>query len=606
MQESQVAAVNVLETNSRFQDVNQNPEVKLEDDLNTTRSTESKIVKFGEYSELEIKTEKEENEQMDEYGSTEQGDIKIGSEFVNTQKESVDSAQRCEEFHHSKQNFDHQPTDGNNLNCTFEGGEKRFSNQQERTLHLKEHGIENLMSEPIQTEKASNQEQRDRATSCTSNDSDTLSIDSILSNENEQMPPTSICKEELQIEMDPMASSDDEYVENTIDYHKCDDCGEEFTDTYTKNCHKIHCHLDLADLACGICKRVYSNRHSLHLHIFRVHKINVNKYKCDECDSTFFNRSNLRDHVETMHLKMYNIICHTCQMSFETKQSWEIHKKLIHPEGSQLKCEICFQLFAAEEQLTKHMQIHCQPKNVNSDKQTNESVEEIGNKTEIILPESKSNNQQRQTDGGYECSDCGKIFVCSNTLESHKSLFHTSPGSRLGFSCETCEKSFVTRYDLNLHKLYVHDPNGSKSNCDICGKSFQFIYQLHDHIDNMHLNIANYKCITCDMTFKHSPGLTSHERLHKGCKPYICIHEQCYASFSTRVEILKHEKIHKNGSYVCSNIDNCNKSFSNAQSLRLHREAYHKIFVSYCNICFEMFNDKPNLIKHMEEYHSHV
>ena len=55
-----------------------------------------------------------------------------------------------------------------------------------------------------------------------------------------------------------------------------------------------------------------------------------------------------------------------------------------------------------------------------------------------------------------------------------------------------------------------------------------------------------WQCSTCQKLFKVQSMLISHERVHNGERPYVCVHPGCHWSFRTSSKLRRHERSHKN------------------------------------------------------------
>ena len=83
---------------------------------------------------------------------------------------------------------------------------------------------------------------------------------------------------------------------------------------------------------CSVCENWYGSQMSLMEHQQRVHQ-GLKRFHCDFCSGLFFNRSEIRQHIQARHLK-YNLRFECkfagCTKFYKTKQSLLQHKSRVH------------------------------------------------------------------------------------------------------------------------------------------------------------------------------------------------------------------------------------------------------------------------------------
>ena len=145
--------------------------------------------------------------------------------------------------------------------------------------------------------------------------------------------------------------------------------------------------------------------------------------------------------------------------------------------------------------------------------------------------------------------------------------------------CDVCEKSVL---DVDRHKQIFHER--SSSNGSQRDKKF-------DH----HL-MLNFKCDSCDKTFRKKIHLTQHIKIeHEGMKKYQC--GDCNKTFGYNNVLKNHIKtVHENEKDLSCNF--CDKKFVLRQALKNHENARHlSVKVDHkCDICEKTF-DRQNLLK---------
>lgn len=99
---------------------------------------------------------------------------------------------------------------------------------------------------------------------------------------------------------------------------------------------------------CCFCKKLFSFRCSLKLHIEAVH-YQEDEFSCDLCPRTFFNKPSIVQHLLGIHSKKW-IYCNFCDYKTIVARHFEGH---IKKHAS--KCPVCNEQVAS---LKKHMSLH--------------------------------------------------------------------------------------------------------------------------------------------------------------------------------------------------------------------------------------------------------
>ena len=109
---------------------------------------------------------------------------------------------------------------------------------------------------------------------------------------------------------------------------------------------------------CGICKRKFSFRFSLHRHISEVHeekrphkKVTMNnhkelvheekkKFQCGKCDKAFSDKSSMTRHITSVHEGKKPFKCNRCDFTSSQKISITRHIASVHEGKKPFKCDI--------------------------------------------------------------------------------------------------------------------------------------------------------------------------------------------------------------------------------------------------------------------------
>uniref|UniRef100_A0A1Q3EWZ2 Putative c2h2-type zn-finger protein n=1 Tax=Culex tarsalis TaxID=7177 RepID=A0A1Q3EWZ2_CULTA len=109
---------------------------------------------------------------------------------------------------------------------------------------------------------------------------------------------------------------------------------------------------------CGICNRTFSKRVLLKYHV--NHHTGERPYKCQECDKSFANPTNLyrhkQIHTEFIRSEDQRYHCNVCQCVFKHRKLICNHMRTNHRERK-FPCETCGKAYFTKEYLHKHIKL---------------------------------------------------------------------------------------------------------------------------------------------------------------------------------------------------------------------------------------------------------
>ncbi|XP_047024195.1 zinc finger protein 665-like isoform X6 [Helicoverpa zea] len=181
----------------------------------------------------------------------------------------------------------------------------------------------------------------------------------------------------------------------------------------------------------------------------------------------------------------------------------------------------------------------------------------------------------------------------------------SSPGHH---SCDICGKIFQFRYQLIVHRRYHGE--SKPFTCQVCGSAFANPVELSRH-GKCHLagdpnerhakRMATdkpYACTTCHKTFSRKEHLDNHVRSHTGETPYRC--EFCAKTFTRKEHMVNH--VRKHTGETPHRCDICKKSFTRKEHFMNHVMWHTGETPHHCTICGKKYTRKEHLVNHMRSH----
>ena len=106
-------------------------------------------------------------------------------------------------------------------------------------------------------------------------------------------------------------------------------------------------------------------------------------------------------------------------------------------------------------------------------------------------------------------------------LKRHKAQMHDGQN----FSCDQCQKEYPAKFQLNKHIRHVHEGiKLTRSECNYCGKGFNFPQNLRLHIGRIHEKSEKFK-------FKRTTNLCSYCGKDFTTRQYLKLHIEIVHKF---------------------------------------------------------------------------
>ena len=306
-----------------------------------------------------------------------------------------------------------------------------------------------------------------------------------------------VCGEELHQENGSDKSSSDLINDHKSYYHdlKCKLCGKlSWSDRKGLD---NHIYLHHSEKKCPHCPKSYSKQNVLKRHIETVHEnkeqfpcIHCSKkfqtfegklkhekscggsFTCEKCGMNLKSKTRLQQHMTKHHGTKENV-CDQCPATFVFKSELKYHIDRVHLGKKKFQCEHCGLQCGGIFQLTTHIKaIHEKLKDKRCDLCGKEFSREFSLKQHKLA--------QHNIGKKFECEQCDKKFSNKFFLNSHVTYVHD--GIR-AFSCKFCEKTFTYDSNLKQHVKVVHEKI-REFKCQYCDRDF--VRNLKKHIENSH------------------------------------------------------------------------------------------------------------------------
>ena len=185
---------------------------------------------------------------------------------------------------------------------------------------------------------------------------------------------------------------------------------------------------------------------------------------------------------------------------------------------------------------------------------------------EVNIKEKKKHNKmyhpaKRQSQGTEMCEVCGKVFMNSWSLKTHKNVHITND-----LACPLCNYVASTKSKLNGHKL-----RHLKKECTVCGQVV-IRKDYRDHVRNVHMGEKRFFCDICSKSFFKGDGLRKHRKTH--FEPsFPC--RYCGRKFSCGSSKDRHELTHTGEKRWKCKI--CNHGFIQSTPYWVHMQKQHSL-----------------------------
>jgi KRAB domain-containing zinc finger protein len=288
---------------------------------------------------------------------------------------------------------------------------------------------------------------------------------------------------------------------------------------------------------CKICKKEFSWKTSLNVHMKAAHPEECKLLYCVICNQRFLRKCKMDDHIRNKHpdgqKQNQQFECDFDGRVFKTKGNLYTHMQQHLP---MVECLICHKMLKRNV-----LKAHLRDFHATKRKFQCKICPSQLNSRDNLAKHEKNHNKK------FECNICKRMYSTKTKLNRHKRNNHENPGS---FECETCGKKFNLKENLKNHQL-THKKDRLKSlKCPRCDYQTDMKYRINRH-QNFHerqdrkfaLMKNPIKCEKCPYYYcKNQTALKIHMRRVHSKKLFQC--DLCAKFFKRKEHLTTHIKLH--------------------------------------------------------------
>eukprot|EP00092_Neocalanus_flemingeri_P029795 GFUD01032349.1.p1 GENE.GFUD01032349.1~~GFUD01032349.1.p1 ORF type:complete len:823 (+),score=166.44 GFUD01032349.1:67-2535(+) len=229
----------------------------------------------------------------------------------------------------------------------------------------------------------------------------------------------------------------------------CSFCSLSFKKRTLLNQHNFRVHevqLD-SEYACNQCGVRCANLPGLKAHT-RAHL--TKRFLCGSCNKSFLVLSQLKDHVDKGVCLLENRQCSVCKKIFSGKHHLDLHMRL-HTNTKPHPCNICEKTFTQKRSLKEHLLTHDTVRHFECQHCSKKFVQKNHLKYHVASQHFETDTEISK----HQCNICGKVFPFPYQLKKHKNVHGNNTAKELHsqFQCRSCSTWFSSPALLKLHSI---------------------------------------------------------------------------------------------------------------------------------------------------------
>mmetsp|Transcript_3051 Transcript_3051/g.9319 ORF Transcript_3051/g.9319 Transcript_3051/m.9319 type:complete len:418 (-) Transcript_3051:191-1444(-) len=114
----------------------------------------------------------------------------------------------------------------------------------------------------------------------------------------------------------------------------------------------------------------------------------------------------------------------------------------------------------------------------------------------------------------FPCPHCPRTFARRFDMHRHVDAVHMNKRPHV---CSDCSQAFKQAAHLKEHVRTYHDIN--KLRCEVCSRDFGSVPRLKRHVESVHLNLHQHTCDKCGQVYKERSHMHKHKQNCSGTRP---------------------------------------------------------------------------------------